>query len=65
MRCTANNDNNVAPDKSCAQPDLKRRKVSKILTEVANLKVANLKVANIQCRAITLLLAHGDMIMIM
>ena len=56
MRCTANNDNNVAPDKSCAQPDLKRRKVSKILTEVANLKVANLKVANIQCRAITLLL---------
>ena len=65
MRCTANNDNNVAPGKSCAQPDLKRRKVSKILTEVANLKVANLKVANIQCRAITLLLAHGDMIMIM
>ena len=63
MRCTANNDNNVAPGKSCAQPDLKRRKVSKILTEVANLKVANLKVANIQCRAITLLLAHGDMIM--
>ena len=61
MRCSANNDNNVAPDKSCAQPDLKRRKVSKILTEVANLKVANLKVANlkvanIQCRAITLLL---------
>ena len=61
MRCTANNDNNVAPDKSCAQPDLKRRKVSKILTKVANLKVANLKVANlkvasIQCRAITLLL---------
>ena len=63
MRCSANNDNNVAPGKSCAQPDLKRRKVSKILTEVANLKVANLKVANIQCRAITLLLAHGDMIM--
>ena len=56
MRCTANNDNNVAPDKSCAQPDLKRRKVSKILTKVANLKVANLKVASIQCRAITLLL---------
>ena len=54
--CTANNDNNVAPGKSCAQPDLKRRKVSKILTVVANLKVANLKVANIQCRAITLLL---------
>ena len=68
LRCSANNDNNVAPGKSCAQPDLKRRKVSKILTEVANLKVANLKVANlkvanIQCRAITLLLAHGDMIM--
>ena len=41
-----NNDDNVLPDKSCVRSDLKRTKVSKILTEAAS----------IQCRAITLLL---------
>ena len=48
LLCAADDDDKVAPDKSCVKQDLKKRKVLKILTEVAN----------IQCRAITLLLTR-------